>query len=93
MGPDSPLSITSLFAGSLTFATALAWNEAAKSSINAALPQQKNNFKGQLLYAAMVTVLVITLGVVMQPLTSKVDKKINGLTGRQSAALATKPGL
>lgn len=57
----SAISIGDMIAGALSLTAALAWNDAAKSGIDAAIPNVGKNAVGMLVYAVLVTVVVIMI--------------------------------
>ena len=78
------ISPEAIVVGALTFTAGLAWNEAAKSGIRAALPEHSNNFWGQLVYAVMVTLLILVaaygvrnLGESARKVVEKVQKDVH----------------
>ena len=58
---DSDISTPKLILGALSLTAALAWNEAASSGIRAIVPAQKSTFAGQLIYAIIVTLVIIVV--------------------------------
>lgn len=84
------ISVGSMMAGALSLTAALAWNETAKTGIEAVLPQQGDTFKGLLVYAISVTILVIILAVILQNLTPKIDKAVNDLAGSFTPSAANR---
>lgn len=61
LGPSANLSAGGLLFGAFSLTAALAWNEAAKAGIAAALPYKADTVAGLLAYAVFVTLLVVVL--------------------------------
>jgi len=76
------ISPEAIVIGALTFTAGLAWNEAAKAGITQLFPTHSETFWGQLVYALLVTVLVVLVARlvhVMGNTSLKVSKDINYL--------------
>lgn len=66
------ISTSSLLKGALTFTAALAWNEAAKNTINIIYPNKdKDTIMAQLSYAIIITVLVILIVTIFNYINGK----------------------
>ena len=74
MSSQFEVNTSSLVAGALTLTAALAWNEAAKAGIQTLYPQPtKGSFKAMLVYAVIVTLMIILVFHVIKLLTKKIN--------------------
>lgn len=61
-----PISATVLATGVLSFTAALAWNEAIKDVVHAAVPpsSRRSQVGGALLYASIITLIVVIVAII-----------------------------
>lgn len=72
---DFELDLPSVVAGALTLTAALAWSEAAKSGIQSLYPEPYgNSFHATLVYAVIVTILIIGMFYILRAATRVANK-------------------
>ncbi len=70
------LNIPTLVGGALTLTAAMAWNEAAKTGIQALDPQPtKDSFRAALIYAIVVTILIIVIFAGLRTASRAADRR------------------
>lgn len=85
------LDASAVIASALTLTAALAWNEAAKNGIRELYPDPSGgSFRATLLYATVVTVLIVIIFAVMRTL-GKVSRRMKGAMAARRASGARRP--
>lgn len=67
------VDVSKFILGALSLTAALAWNEAASSGIKSLVPAGKSTFSGQLIYAIIVTLVVILIAYIVHRVTRHLD--------------------
>jgi len=55
------MDVVKIFQGAMTLLVALAWNQAAKTTINSIYPMPEQQVKAELIYALTITLIIIFL--------------------------------